>query len=178
MVEIIGLVVDSLTLLAIVVSVWFIICQIKKEHEWHRRKSAQDLNERLGEGETAMVRKKLGIIAHWYDLDHTYANITGEANDMDEVDYLVKSYLNFLEGIALGVKHAVYDEEIAFQYFGGILTEVFRWSRPYVNERRKASGTSIMYIETETVAERWQQKLEKIEKTVKKAARPPGKSPL
>jgi len=178
MIEILGLVVNFLTLIAVILSVWYVTRQIQKEHEWNRRKSAQDLADRLIEGELSVVRRKLESIARWYDLQHTYDNVTGQVTDGAELDHLVKSYLNFLEGIALGIKHGVYDEEIAFQYFGSLLPEVFRWSKPFVQKRRNLANTTAIYIETEVVALRWRKRINDLQDHVEKAAVPPGRPRL
>ncbi|NVL90861.1 MAG: DUF4760 domain-containing protein [Desulfobacterales bacterium] len=177
MLEILTLIVNTLTFFAVIASVWYVIRQIKKEHEWNRRKSAQDLADRLMQGELAETRRKLEHVAKWYDFAHTYANVT-DVEDKADLHHHIKNYLNFFEAIALGVKHGIYDEDIAFEYFGSVLPEVSRWSMPYINERRNLANDATIYIEIEAVAERWRERNEAHQRKVEEAARTPGKSAL
>ena len=63
--------------------------------------------------------------------------------------------LNYLEGIALGVREGIYDEALVRQAFGDTLTILFRILREPIYERR-SRHESQLYVALEALVRRWE----------------------
>ena len=129
------------------------------------------------QGELAETRKILEKVARWYDKEHTFFNLD-ESEKTPELIHHINNFLNFFEGTSLGCKHKIYDEDIAYEYFGSVLPEAFRWTKPFIEERRRLSNDVTIYIEIETLSERWAIKNKEHQLKVAELAKTPGKPPL
>jgi len=63
--------------------------------------------------------------------------------------------LNYLEGIAVAVKHNVYDRDIAYEFLGAHIPAVFRWSRPWIDTMRAHAGDPSILEAIETLSHQW-----------------------
>jgi len=172
-----SLIVNVLTLAALLLSVFVVSMQIRKQHEWNRRRAAQDLTQHMIQGDFHSIRWKLGKYAHWYEASYTYADVATPENK-EELDNLLKVYLSYFEGVALGIKHHVYDEDIAYEYFGAMIPEVYRWAKPYIDDLRRRADEPTIFIELITTAQRWQKKNTEFKKEHEAKLNTRGKSAL
>lgn len=170
-------IVNVLTLAVLLLSVFVVSKQIKKQHEWNRRRAAQDLTYHMTETNFQNIRSELGQYAHWYEPSHTYTSVATPENK-EKLDNLLRIYLSYFEGVALGIKHHVYDEDIAYEYFGAMIPEAYRWGKPYVDELRKRADDPTIFIELITTAQRWQQKNIEFMKEHEAKLNTKGKPPL
>lgn len=175
--ELSTLIVNMTTLIILLGSVYLVSSQISKEHEWNRRKAAQDLTSQIIHGELLEIRRKLDVYAEWYAANHTYLSVVRDDN-RKELDHLLKVYLSYFEGVALGIKHNIYDEDIAFEYFGAMIPEAYRWAQPFVLALREKAKDETIFIELITLAERWQKRSEELKRKLKEATQTKGKRPL
>lgn len=72
--------------------------------------------------------------------------------DNDEVSALCDA-LNVWEGVAIGVKSKVYDEDMMYAAFGNALIKLFDMAIPFVKARRLTSP--LAYVELSWLATRW-----------------------
>src|SRR5678815_2222525 len=132
-----NLAVQALTLLVFVVSIRFLGRQIRdqqrqieqqqlqiekadqqvsKEHDWNRRKAVIELSLDYSSIERMQVRRRLEEMADWYEPTQDFNTLSAEQQRALAPD--LKQMLNYLEGIAVAVKHNVYDRDIAHEYLG------------------------------------------------------------
>ena len=140
--------------------------QISKDYEWKRRKAAQDLTNDIMKGEIQEIRAKLDKYATFYDSTQSYETVITELTEKDkkELDFLLKIYLSYFEGISLGIKHKIYDEDILYEYMSAIIPETFRWSKKYIEDIRDEVGDHRIFIELISLENKWRKKNEKLEK--------------
>ena len=127
-----NLLVQALTLLVFVISIRFLGRQIRdqqrqieqqqlqiekadqqvsKEHDWNRRKAVVELSLDYSSIERMQVRRRLEEVADWYEPTQDFTSLSAEQQRQLAPD--LKQMLNYLEGIAVAVKHNVYDRDIA-----------------------------------------------------------------
>lgn len=156
-----GLVVDSLTLIALIVSVVLLYRQISKEHEWNRRKTSQDLLMSLVTGDFTNLRHDLevGFGVRLDDVNQTYADVrTALPPDRQAaLKFSVDKLLNFYETIAIGIKNNVLDEEVCFDHFSWNLTRYWKWAEPYHVDRRGLDST--IWMEAAHYVDEWDGRL-------------------
>jgi hypothetical protein len=169
--------INVLTLVVLVISVWLLRSQISKGHEWNRRIAAQDLTNQMIRGEVLDVRQRLDQYCNFYDPLHNYSVCVNDDNK-NELDFLLKIFLSYFEGVALGIKHNIYDEDIVYEYLGSIIPEVYRWSEGYVRDFRNKAGDDTIFLELTDLAKKWQIKNEDLKKKVQKIVKTDGKKRL
>jgi hypothetical protein len=169
-----GLLVQALTLLVFVISIRFLGRQIRdqqrqieqqqlqvekadqqisKEHDWNRRKAVVELSLDYSSLERVQVRRRLEEVVDWYD--HAQDFSTLDAMQQKALAPDLKQVLNYLEGIAVAIKHNVYDRDIAYEFLGAHLPAVYRWSRPWIDEMRARAGDPSILEAIETLALQW-----------------------
>ena len=111
---------------------------VNKEHDWNRRKAVVELSLDFLTTERVRMRQHLEAVADWYDPAQDYSTLTPGQQAAYTAD--LKQVLNYLEGVAVGVKHNVYDRDMAFEFLGAHLPAVFRWSRPWIVGMRARAG--------------------------------------
>ena len=104
--------------------------QVNKEHDWNRRKAVVDLSLDYSSIERMAARRRLEEFADWYDPAQDFSTLTPQLQQDIAPD--LKQLLNYLEGIAVAVKHNVYDRDIAYEFLGAHMPAVYRWSRPWI----------------------------------------------
>lgn len=167
-------------LLAVAASLTLAYRQIKKSHEWNRRKASQDLITQLVTGDVRELRHRLertfGV--NIYDKQQTYASsLASIAHDDEraELRHTARTLLNYFEGIAIGIKNKVLEEDICFDFTADVIIAYWRWAAPMVRESQ--SIRPLTWIELEHMATRWSDRLEEILQRQKEGARIPGRPP-
>jgi hypothetical protein len=169
-----NLAVQALTLLVFVVSIRFLGRQIRdqqrqieqqqlqiekadqqvsKEHDWNRRKAVIELSLDYSSIERMAARRRLEEVADWYDPAQDYSSLT--AQQQRDVAPDLKQLLNYLEGIAVAIKHNVYDRDIAYEFLGAHVPAVYRWSRPWILAMRAHAGDDSILEAIETLSGQW-----------------------
>ena len=169
-----NLAVQALTLLVFVVSIRFLGRQIRdqqrqieqqqlqiekadqqvsKEHDWNRRKAVIELSLDYSSIERMKVRRRLEEVADWYEPTQDFTTLSAE--QQRELAPDLKQMLNYLEGIAVAVKHNVYDRDIAYEFLGAHVPAVYRWSRPWILAMRAHAGDDSILEAIETLSGQW-----------------------
>jgi len=160
-----SLIADIATLIVLIFSVYLLSRQISKDHTWKRRKAAQDITNDIMKGEIFEIRKELHKFARFYDTSETYENVITKLTEEErnELDFLLKIYLSYFEGIGLGIKHKIYDEDILYEYMSAIIPDTFRWSKKYIDDLRDKAGDHRIFCELIFLETKWRNKNEKLE---------------
>jgi len=127
--------------------------QVSKEHDWNRRKAVVELSLDYSSIERMAARRRLEEVADWYDPAQDYASLT-EQQQRDLAPDL-KQLLNYLEGIAVAIKHNVYDRDIAYEFLGAHVPAVYRWSKPWIDAMRVHAGDDSILEAMETLSLQW-----------------------
>jgi uncharacterized protein DUF4760 len=128
--------------------------QVSKEHDWNRRKAVVELSLDYSSVERIAVRQRLEQVADWYDPEQTVSTLSEEQQLAFMPD--LKQMLNYLEGIAVAIKHNVYDRDIAYEFLGAHLPAVYRWSKPWIAAMRERAGDPSILEALETLSGQWE----------------------
>jgi hypothetical protein len=133
----------------------------EQQHEWERLKAVHDLVDRMyaiGYYETMERLESIpcleGKKIDTDDQSQNYNDVVCQQNE-EEIRNCLSRILAFCEEIALGVRHDIYQSSIAYDYFGFLLPNIYRWSEPHVKEVRKRTGDCTIYREMESLSEKW-----------------------
>ncbi len=156
-IDIITLIIDIIILVVLFLSVSLLYWQIWKEHKWNRCKAAQDINFQISQGDLFELRKKLNEYAKDFYSEETYGTVISTLEDKEKTDlnHILRTYLSYLEGVALGIKQKIYEDKIMFDYLGSALPEICRWSMPFIEDKRIKAKDKTIYIEITKLAEKW-----------------------
>jgi hypothetical protein len=128
--------------------------QVSKEHDWNRRKAVIELSLDYSSVERIAVRQRLEQFADWYDPAQSFLTLDEAQQRAFTPD--LKQMLNYLEGIAVAIKHNVYDRDIAYEFLGAHLPAVYRWSRPWIEMMRTRAGDPSIFEALETLSGQWE----------------------
>jgi hypothetical protein len=128
--------------------------QVSKEHDWNRRKAVVDLSLDYSSIERMAARRRLEEYADWYDHAQDFSTLSPQRQQ--EIAPDLKQVLNYLEGIAVAVKHNVYDRDIAYEFLGAHLPAVYRWSRPWIEAIRTHADDPSILEAVETLSAQWE----------------------
>ena len=148
---------------------------VNKEHDWNRRKAVVELSLDFLTAERVRMRQHLEAVADWYDPAQDYSTLTPGQQAAYTAD--LKQVLNYLEGVAVGVKHNVYDRDMAFEFLGAHLPAVFRWSRPWIVGMRAHAGDPSIFEALETLSRQWDEANRDIAERVQTESWREGKAP-
>ena len=149
--------------------------QVSKEHDWNRRKAVVELSLDYSSPERVRVRQRLEQSADWYDPAQSFDTLTEEQQRAFVPE--LKQMLNYLEGIAVAIKHNVYDRDIAYEFLGAHLPAVYRWSRPWIDAMRVRASDPSIFEALETLAGQWELRNRDIADVVATATWREGKAP-
>lgn len=128
--------------------------QVSKEHDWNRRKAVIELSLDYSSAERIRLWQQLETVIDWYDQAQDYGTLTPEQREHLTPD--LKQVLNYLERIAVGIKHNVYDREIAYEFFGVHIPAVCRWCRPWIEAMRRHAGDPSIMEAMESLSAQWE----------------------
>jgi hypothetical protein len=163
------------------VSILLIYLQMRKTHEWNRRKASHDTLSEFVTGHVAETRRTLvvdfGIDTGTYQ---TYKDVEAKLPDdatRRKIRYYTVQHLNYLEVLCVGMKNNVLDESICYDYAKNPVTGFWRWAEPLVKARRQATGDMTLWIEVENYSKRWLKRNEHEREQTIERLRVPGKGP-
>jgi len=151
----------------LLVTAIILIGQVISQNTWNRKKAALDLINMLYQGDLLRIKNELDrylISPEFHKI--TYEEIAKRLSkeEKDKLDTNLEIYLNFLEGIAVGIKYKVYKENMLYDYIGFLVPQVVRWSKPYILTARERFNNSTIYLEVEKLAQKWEKKNKEEEK--------------
>lgn len=165
------------SLIAAIVSVTLIYRQIKRTHEWNRRKASLDIALEIVTGARAEYTKTLKARFGVSFSEPSKNEFTAvkerltDAAERGEFVSTVRALLNFNETIALALKNHVFDEDMCYEHYSLILSTMWTWAQPHIREVRAVDPT--IWIEQEHYAKKW---LARSNREVE-SLRTPGKTP-
>jgi len=124
------------------ISVFLVYRSMKATYEWNRRKTTADVLDKLMSGEFAKKTTELQHIFsfHISDKNQTYDTVVAAIPDNEktektkQLDILLSEILSSLEYMAMLKKHHIIDDEICYDFLGFVVTELYRWSFPYLSK--------------------------------------------
>lgn len=182
LVSLISLIISSISTIVVSVTAFLIWRQIKTTHDWNRRKTTQETLDKLVIGECPELRHKLeqGCKCTIWDKAQTYETVTKPLSkeQKEEIDYYLARILNIFETIAINIKNNVIDEDICYDYFGLIFTEYHRWTKPFIDEKRKIAGNPRVLLDFGNYAKKWSERMDLERNEFEKGISIPGKGKL
>lgn len=162
-----------------VISIFLVYVQMRKTHEWNRRKASHDTLGELVAGNVAESRRTL-VVGFGVEIgtkSQTYTDIEVKLGDEQrrELLYNATQFMNYLEILCVGMKNNVLDEDICYDYAKLPVTRFWLWAKPLIEVRRKASGDDTEWIEVENYAKRWLKREEEEREQHIEQLRVPGK---
>jgi hypothetical protein len=111
--------------------------------------------------EALEIKNHLHPLADTNDYSQTYSTATAAlgVKERKDFDFWLRHYLDYLEGIALGIRHKILDETIAYENLGVHLPAWYRWSQPYIDDQIKSCNDKTVYIELKQLSEKWNKKM-------------------
>jgi len=146
-------------------SAGILISQLSSQNRWNRKKASQDLIYELHKGDMLEISKEFDrLVPNEKFYNSTYAKFIKELSSEEEkekIKKVLRIYLNYFEGIAIGIKNGIHAEGLLYDYIGFRLPTIVKWAKGYIEEQRKLAGNSTIYQEVEKVAEKWEKLLER-----------------
>lgn len=137
----------------VAVSAFLLWNQIRREHNWNRRKAAHDLLF-LASNDLRQLRDRLESKVDIWDDSQTYSNLKERLTKEDQ--RALDAILNYLENICLAVHNGVVDEKLIYDTLSGVVIAYRRWAGPYIKEQR--GKNNLFWIGIEPYADSWQRK--------------------
>lgn len=164
-----------------VVSIFLVYIQMRKTHEWNRRKASHDTLSELVTGHVAEFRQILIVTfgmepstsQRFTDVDTKHP----QDEDRRKLRYYTAQLLNYLEVLCVGMKNNVLDENICYDYAKHPVTRFWIWAEPFVKARREATGDETLWIEVENFSKSWLEREERERSQHRARLRVPGKRP-
>lgn len=128
---------SAIGLLIAGISVWLAYRTLKSDHEWNRRKAAQDASSLFG---SRIEGRELLNVHYDYASSNDSISLEGIRNEFQSDDKLrpaVHSLLDYYELLARGVKTQIYDEDVVRRAWKGGMTRAVGRFRPYIEHRRE-----------------------------------------
>jgi RecB family endonuclease NucS len=156
--------------LAIIISVMYAGYQVKllrkthtDNHDWNRRKSAQDLTMELNNTlkDTEILHQKLNVINREEPIP--LQEILDAIQEDPAMQLMINKVLNIYSSIARGILNGVYDREIIEISRRTAMIDTYNAFSSYVMYRRDERGSDV-WGRLESVVNRW-----KNEKTTQKS---------
>jgi hypothetical protein len=99
------------------------------------------------------VRKGLTVLREWHNDDEkSIAVLATSNNNKDDLDNL-RYLLNFMEDIAAGVKHDIYDAAFLRSSIRTIVINTWRMAKPFIDEVRTKQNNDAFYEHLENLKE-------------------------
>ena len=149
--------------------------QVSKEHDWNRRKAVIELSLDFSSAERVRMRQALERVADWYDPGQDFGTLPEHVQR--EVVPQLKDALNYLEHVAVAVKHNVYDRDLAYEFLGAHLPAVYRWSRPWIEAMRVHAQDPSIFEALESLSRQWDEANRDIAERVQTETWREGKAP-
>jgi len=152
-----------LNFFVILISASLLLWQIISQNNWIRKNNSLELINQIFKGDMLEIKKEIEkyLRKSANFKKETYKDIKAKIleeeklDELDKLDECLYIYLIYLEGIAVGIKYKIYEEEMIYDYIEPIITQILRWAKPYIEEIREKFGDQELYIELEKLADKW-----------------------
>lgn len=164
------------SLIGLAISILLVYLQMRRNHDWNRRKATQDLVTQAFTGDLADLRQTLQLEfgVDLKDPTQTYqavlATITSDA-DRKRYEFTARALFNYFEVVAAALKNNVLDEDICYDQLGLAFCVYWKWGDYLIRECRANHPT--VFIEWEHYVDRWSELYAKQTNALRK----PGKRP-
>jgi hypothetical protein len=174
------IIISIVNLAAVAVSLNLAYRQVKKTHEWNRRKASHDLLIQLGTGDVRAMRHVIEVdfVGRIYDDRETFEDVMSGVENQSRklmLEDTLKGLLNYFESVAIGLKNHVLDDDICYDFTADVMAAYWRWGKPYIMEIQRTSPRA--WIETEKINERWSGRTREILQKQKEHGRIAGRNP-
>ncbi len=156
------------------ISVFLVYRLMKANYEWNRRKTTAEIIDKLMSGEfgkkTSELQEKFSF--NISDNRQTYDTIVAAIPDFDrpqkvkQFDNILKEIFSSIEYMAMLKKHHIIDDEICYDFLGFVVTELYRWSLPYLSKLQQIHPR--LHTDFRTCGEEWSNRRENEEQAFRK----------
>ena len=158
----ITLIINAISMLIVGISAYFLRKQIKSEHDWNRRKVAEEMLTIFTSGKFMLYLDELSEKHNWYILrknGETYDDVIGRigenSNERKELDKLLINIFRHLETVSIKMTHGVLDEEISHDYLFSVLTNINQKCKSFLVKVREERNESCIYENAEYFGDKW-----------------------
>lgn len=159
-IEKIKLYVQIASVIVLVVSIgissYFVKRQMAETQEWNKRKATRDMVSHLAErfDRHELNMREVGV--NFSKGGQTYDTVvnmdkSSESKIWDDLSPLLME----LEQLAWGIKHNIYDGDLAYDLYRLILQQVYEWAEPAIDKVRQVPDGKRAYIELQKLHEIW-----------------------
>lgn len=173
--EILQLIIHLLSAIFIGVGLLYTVKQIKllikshsDNHEWNRRKVAQDASlmySQLTEGNN-LLNKHFAYITSSEPV--TIETMHEEFKNESKLKQQLHRLLNYFNSLCRGVNHKLYDEKIIKSSWGGVIMRTYGQFKPYILWYRK-NVSEDAWFDTERLVNQWEHESSASKVTPRKA---------
>lgn len=153
--EIATLVVQGFSGLFVALSLLYTGKQLKANHDWNRRKAAQDATLMYCQVVTGMR----SLDDHFSFMTRTDPIPCSEINpvleEYPEVRASIRDLLNYYEALARGVIQGVYDEEVMRASKRSAAFKAYDKLMPYIRQQRKIFSSPTLWDHFESLVSKW-----------------------
>ncbi len=151
---------DAISTLLVAISAYLVYWQIKKSHEWNKKKTGEEALTRLTSGDLLknidLIKKEVG----WDILTDAanYESIILEINEesKDKLDQYLTGIFRVLETTTIKIEHDIIDEKMCQDYLFSIITTIHKKCISFLLEAREKRGEPKLYEHVERYAIKWE----------------------
>ena len=157
------LIINTVSMLLVGISAFLLRKQIQAEHEWNRRKVAEETLTRFTSGDFTDSLDELDDQFQWNILlsgGDLYENIIERLSEKEkkDIDRVLVNIFRNLETVCIKMRHGVLDEDISYDYLFSVLTIIDKKCKVFVENVREARNEPRVYENTEHYALKWASK--------------------
>lgn len=173
-----ALVLGVINLMAVAISLILAYKQLRKAHEWNRRKASQDLLFQMVSGDVLQMRVTLEqrFGARPFNQEQHFDDVLSGLPEEERrvVHFTARNLLNYYETVAIGIKNSVLEDDICFDFLQDVLRAYWRWASPLTKEHRTL--TPLTWIELEYLNQAWSERARVNLERQKNQTRVPGRA--
>lgn len=120
-------------------------------HDWNRKKATFDFVKEY----YSTIGLDVDKLKKQNESGDNYKVVWNEKN-VDNHDYLCtwRKVLNYFEHLCCGIKHQLYDNEIAYDHVRGAMLAMWKESQPYVTKAREKNP--LVFQNLEDISRKWE----------------------
>ena len=155
----INLIIQSITLLLIVIGVFLAFKQLHDQHEWYRREKALSYSS-LFHPElhkiTEVLEKNFALISRSSDDPIPREEIELKLEKDKELIVYLSRYLNYYENVSLAYYFNLADEDVLFHLLSGSLITYRKKLTNYIDFMREHADNQELWSNLVKLSERWE----------------------
>jgi len=158
----ITLILNAVSMLIVGISAYLLQKQIKSEHDWNKRKIAEETLTVFTSGKFMSSLDELSEKYNWYLLrkngeryEEVIERIGINSDERRELDkQLVKIFIH-LETVSIKMNHGILDEKIVQDYLFSVLTNINQKCKSFLVKAREDRNESCLYENAEYFGDKW-----------------------